>query len=93
MLSYSRLNFISFQGLVIKRGLELMASTLGSNFQKEEIGAGAPLLALSPPHVLLMKDLVSKFPSKIREWMEVDITSNNEVFQALLKGKRSHKFG
>jgi hypothetical protein len=33
--------------MIIKRGLELMASTLSSTFQKEEIGAR--------PQVLLMK--------------------------------------
>ena len=42
-----------------EKGLELMASTLGSTFQKEEVGVRLPLwLASSPLQVLLMKAFV-----------------------------------
>ena len=35
----------------------MMASALGSSFWKEEVGIQFPVLASSPPQVLLMKDL------------------------------------
>jgi hypothetical protein len=42
--------------LVIKRGLELVASALGSTFGKEEVGFRFLMLASSLLQVLLMKD-------------------------------------
>ena len=44
--------------LAIKRGLELMIGTLGSIFDKEEIGVRTPQLAISNPKVFFKKDLV-----------------------------------
>ena len=44
--------------LAIKRGLELMIGTLGSIFDKEEIGVRTPQLAISHPKVFFKKDLV-----------------------------------
>ena len=50
------LEFYFFSQLVIKRGLELMASTLGSTFKNQEVRVRFPPLASSPPQVLLIKD-------------------------------------
>ena len=126
MLSYNRLNFVSFQGwsskgaignvgnpfwnphtnaliqpvkfhfisgLVIKRGLELMASTLGSTFWKEGIGIWSPILAVSPLQVFLMKDLVWKVSSKIREWMEVEISPIVKIFKLYPSKRKTRSWG
>ena len=75
--------------LVIKRVLELMASTLGSTCQKVKIRDRTPLLASSPSQVLLMKDLVWKTSSKLCEKMEVEMSSNVKFFQLYPRGKEA----
>ena len=49
--------------VVMERGLELMASTLGSNFGKEEVGIQFPPEELSLLQVLSMKDRICKLSS------------------------------
>ena len=51
-------HFIS--SLVINRGLELMASTLGSTFWKEEVGVWFPLMTSPPPQVICYERLSLK---------------------------------
>ena len=60
-----------------------MANTVGFAFGKEEV------VASSPPQVLLMKDLIWKFSSKIKWVDEGEDFIQREVFQALPEGKRS----
>jgi len=47
----------------------------------------------SPPQVLLMKDLVCKFSSKICEWMEVRILSNVKFFKFYSWGSEARSWG
>ena len=80
-----KFHFISSSA--IKRALELMASILGSTFQNEEVGVRTPpLLASFPPQVCLMKGLVWKFPSKICECMEVEISTIVKFFKLYPRG-------
>ena len=72
--------------LVIKRGLELMASIIDSTSQKEEAWVWIPMLASSLQQVLWMRDLVWHFLSKICEWMEVGISSNVKFFKLYPRG-------
>lgn len=72
--------------LVMTKGLQLMASTLGSAFQKEEVGVLISPLASSLAQVLLMEDLVLKNSSKIHECMKVESSSNVNFFK-LIRGE------
>ena len=69
---------------VVKKGMELMANTVGFAFGKEEV------VASSPPQVLLMKDLIWKFSSKISEWMKVKISSNVKFFKLYLREREAN---
>ena len=73
--------------LVIKKGLELMASTLGSTFQKDEVG----VWTRPPWHHLLCKSFENSF--KIREWMKVEISSNVKYFELYPRGRKAKNWG
>lgn len=72
--------------LVMTKGLQLMASTLGSAFQKEDVGLRISPLASSLPQVLLMEDLVLKNSSKIHEYEGREFIQH-ELFQAYPRGR------
>lgn len=79
---------------VFKRALELMANTLTSTFQKEVVGSLIlPFGIISPPQVLLMKDLVQKTSSKLYEWMEVEISSIVKFFKLCRGGIEAKSWG
>ena len=75
-----------FKCSLLKKGLGV------DNFEtfgKEEVGLWFPMLALSLPHVFLMKDRVWKN----HKWMEVEISSNVKFLKLYPRGKKSGKLG
>ena len=85
--------FYFISKVVIKRGLKLMAGTLGSTFRKGEVGIQIPHLASSPPQVLLDEGLSLKIFIQ-DSWVDGggDFI-RREVFQALPEGKKNQKLG
>lgn len=91
LIQSNKFYYISW--LVIKRGLELMTSTLDSTFRNEEVTIWTPLLASSPPRVLLRTGLGWKFSSELCERMEVEISSSVKFFGLYLRGREARCWG